>query len=132
MMKNFISTKYPITAISDESTYLQACDLVELLDDLIFEDEIEEAKKMAHLEAFTILIQAYENKQFHFNKIQLTLAEVIEQALEQLNLGKKDLAKIIGSNRVSEIFNGKRQLSLAQIRILHKELKIPTDLLVGV
>jgi HTH-type transcriptional regulator / antitoxin HigA len=132
MMKNFISTKYPITAISDEGTYLQACDLVELLDDLIFEDEIEEAKKMAHLEAFTILIQAYENKQFHFNKIQLTLAEVIEQALEQLNLGKKDLAKIIGSNRVSEIFNGKRQLSLAQIRILHKELKIPTDLLVGV
>ena len=84
------------------------------------------------LDALTTLIEAYEAKHFQFNKIELTVVQVIEQTLEQLNLSKKDLSKILGSNRVSEIFSGKRDLSLAQIRILHKELRIPTDLLVGV
>lgn len=131
-MKKFPSSKYPIIPIADEVTYTRFCEWVEALDDITFDDEAEEEKKFAHLDALTILIEAYEAKHFQFNKIQLTLAQVIEQALEQLNLSKKDLAKILGSNRVSEIFNGKRQLSLAQIRKLHKELRIPTDLLVGV
>lgn len=131
-MKKFPSSKYPITPITDEATYVHFCELVEELDDLTFEDEKEEEKKFAHLDALTTLIEAYEAKHFQFNKLELTVVQVIEQALEQLNLSKKDLAKILGSNRVSEIFSGKRELSLSQIRTLHKELRIPTDLLVGV
>jgi HTH-type transcriptional regulator/antitoxin HigA len=131
-MKKFQSLKYPITPITDEATYMHFCALVEELDDLTFEDEAEEEKKFAHLDALTTLIEAYEAKHFQFNKIELTVVQVIEQTLEQLNLSKKDLSKILGSNRVSEIFSGKRDLSLAQIRTLHKELRIPTDLLVGV
>ncbi len=131
-MKKFQSFKYPITPITDEATYMRFCELVEELDDLTFEDEGEEEKKFAHLDALTTLIGAYEAKHFQFNKIELTVVQVIEQTLEQLNLSKKDLSKILGSNRVSEIFSGKRDLSLAQIRTLHKELRIPTDLLVGV
>lgn len=112
---------------------MKFCEWVEALDDLTFEDEAEEEEmKFAHLDALTTLIEAYENKHFKFNKTELTLAQVIEQALEQLNMSRKDSAKILGSNRVSEIFNGKRQLSLTQIRKLHRELRIPTDLLVGV
>ena len=131
-MIKFPSSKYPITPVVDETTYLRFCDWVETLDDLEFEDSAEEEKKYAHLDALTTLIQAYEAKHFLFNKTELTVVQVIEQTLEQLNLSRKDLAKILGSNRVSEIFNGKRELSLAQIRKLHKELRIPTDLLVGV
>lgn len=131
-MKKFPSSKYPITPIIDEAIYMKFCEWVEALDDLIFEDEAEEEMKFAHLDALTTLIEAYENKHFKFNKIEFTLAQVIEQALEQLNMSRKDSAKILGSNRVSEIFNGKRQLSLTQIRKLHRELRIPTDLLVGV
>jgi len=132
LMKKFESSKYPITPITDEATYMRFSELVEELDDITFEDEFEEEKKFAHLDALTTLIEAYEAKHFQFNNIELTVVQVIEQALEQLNLSKKDLSKILGSNRVSEIFSGKRDLSLAQIRILHKELRIPTDLLVGV
>jgi antitoxin component HigA of HigAB toxin-antitoxin module len=44
----------------------------------------------------TTLIEAYEMKNFEFNKIQLTITEVIEQAMEQLNMNKKDLAKTVG------------------------------------
>lgn len=131
-MKKFPSAKYPITPIIDEATYLRFCEWLEELDDLSFDNEMEEDKKFAHLDALTTLIEAYEAKNFEFNKTELTLAQVIEQALEQLNLTRKDLSKILGSNRVSEIFSGKRQLSLNQIRTLHKELRIPTDLLVGV
>ncbi len=131
-MKKFPSSKYLLTPITDEETYLKYCDLVEELDDMEFDSEVEEDKKFAYLDAMTTLLQAYEAKNFAFNKIELTLVQVIEQALEQLNFSRKDLVKILGANRVSEIFSGKRQLTLAQIRILHKELRIPTDILVGV
>jgi len=56
--------------------------------------------------------------------------QIIEQALEQLNLTKRDLAKMLGSNRVTELFSGKRDLSMAQVRMLHQQLRIPTDLLI--
>lgn len=131
-MKKFPSSKYILTPITDEETYLKYCDWVEELDDVEFDNEVEEDKKMAYLDAMTTLIQSYEAKNFAFNKIELTLVQVIEQSLEQLNFSKKDLAKILGANRVSEIFSGKRQLTLTQIRKLHKELRIPTDILVGV
>ena len=72
-----------------------------------------------------------EAKQFEFNNIKLTLPQIIEQAMEQLNIDKKHLAKLLGANRVSEIFSGKRQLSLNQIRILHRELRIPTNILLS-
>ncbi len=119
-MIKFPRSKYPITPIVDEAIYLRFCDWVETLDDLEFEDVAEEEEKFAHLDALTTLIQAYEAKHFQFNKTDLTVVQVIEQTLEQLNLSRKDLAKILGSNRVSEIFNGKRELSLVQIRKLHK------------
>ncbi len=131
-MKNFPSSKYILTPITDEATYLKYCDWVEELDDMDFANAAEEDKKFAYLDAMTILIQAHEAKHFEFNKIELTLVQVIEQSLEQLNLSRKDLTEILGANRVSEIFSGKRQLTLTQIRRLHKELHIPTDILVGV
>ena len=131
-MKIFPSSKYVLIPITDEQTYLKYCDWVEELDDIAFGNEAEEDKKFAYLDAMTTLIQAYEAKNFVFNKLELTLVQVIEQSLEQLNFSKKDLAKILGANRVSEIFSGKRQLTLTQIRKLHKELRIPTDILVGV
>ena len=131
-MKSFPISKYTLVPITDETTYLKYCDLLEELDDIEFENPIENDKKFAYLDAMTILIEAYQAKNFQFNKIELTLIEVIEQSLEQLNLSKKDLAAMLGANRVSEIFSGKRQLTLNQIRKLHKELRIPTNILIGV
>lgn len=130
-MKKFPTLKYPITPIIDEETYLRFCEWIEEINDFEFEDSLEEEKKYNYLDMLATLIEAYEAKKFKFNKIELTLTQVIEESLGQLNLSKKDLGKLIGSNRVSEIFKGKRQLSIAQIRTLHKALHIPTDLLIG-
>jgi murein L,D-transpeptidase YafK len=45
--------------------------------------------------------------------------------MAELDLNQKDVAKYFGGeNRVSEVLNGKRQLSLKMIRNLHKNLGI--------
>lgn len=131
-MEKFPISKYPITAITSEDIYMKFCDYAEEISDMEFEDPKEQDSQFAHLDALVTLIVAYETKNFEFNKIKLTLPEIIEQAMEQLNIDRKGLAKLLGSNRVSEIFSGKRQLSLNQIRTLHRELRIPTNILVGV
>jgi HTH-type transcriptional regulator/antitoxin HigA len=57
--------------------------------------------------------------------------EAIKFRMDQMGMKRADLVKIIGSkSKVSEILNRKRPLSLAMIRRLHKELKIPADVLI--
>ncbi|MFN0036197.1 MAG: type II toxin-antitoxin system HigA family antitoxin [Saprospiraceae bacterium] len=130
-MKNNTFHHIEILPITDEATYQKNCDLIENLMDMGEQPQPEiEASRLAYLDALATLVEAFENKNFALNKTELTLVQIIEQALEQLNLTKTDLAKLLGSNRVTELFNGKRDLSMAQVRLLHQELKIPTDLLI--
>ena len=49
-----------------------------------------------------------------------------------MEMTKKDLAEIIGyKSRVSEIFNGRRKLTLKMIRNLHDKLNIPYESLIA-
>ena len=57
--------------------------------------------------------------------------EAIKFRMDQIGLEQKDLAKIIGANRTSEILKKKRNLTLGMIRLLHINLGIPTDSLIG-
>ncbi len=53
--------------------------------------------------------------------------------MEQLGLSVKDLEPAIGkSNRVYEILNGTRSLTLPMIRRLHTQFGIPLESLIGV
>ena len=119
-----------IRPLTDEASYQNACDIIERLMDMGDLPSEEEEKRLAYMDTLATLVEAYEAKHFAFHQTELTLTQIIEQALEQLNLTRKDLAKMLGSNRVSELFNGKRDLSMAQVRILHQQLHIPTNLLV--
>jgi len=50
-----------------------------------------------------------------------------------MRLNQQDLTRIIGSkSRTSDLLNRKRPLSIRQIRLLHKELHIPADVLLKV
>jgi HTH-type transcriptional regulator/antitoxin HigA len=52
--------------------------------------------------------------------------------MEQSGLSIKDLEPIIGkSNRVYEVLNRKRPLTLSMIRRLHHRLGIPADVLIA-
>jgi HTH-type transcriptional regulator/antitoxin HigA len=75
-------------------------------------------------EVLTILISDYER--MHYPVEAPTPLEAIKFRMEQLNLLQKDLALYLGSaTRVSEVLNGKRQLTLNMIAALHNGLNIP-------
>lgn len=53
--------------------------------------------------------------------------------MEQGGLTVKDLVPYIGrANRVYEVLNGKRSLTIEMIRNLHRNLGIPAESLIGV
>lgn len=89
-----------------------------------------DSKEGDEAEILTILIEKYENK--HFPIDAPDPIEAIKFRMEQKNMTKKDLAEIIGyKSRVSEIFNGRRKLTLNMIRNLHDKLNIPYESLIG-
>ena len=105
----------------------------EIIDALIDYDLIEDAwvRKQAAdiLEAITILAIDYEKR--HYPIPKPNPIDAIKQRMEQLNLSQKDVAKFFGGvNRVSEVLNGKRKLSLRMIKALHSNLNIPTNILI--
>jgi len=52
--------------------------------------------------------------------------------MEQLGWSNKELAVLLGGrNRVSEILNQKRDLSLNMIRVLYKKMGVPAESLIG-
>ena len=81
-------------------------------------------------EILLTLIQAWESK--HFSIEQPDPIEAIKFRMEQSGLSIKDLEPMIGKpNRVYEVLNKKRPLTLAMIRRLHHGLGIPAEVLVA-
>jgi HTH-type transcriptional regulator/antitoxin HigA len=83
------------------------------------------------LDVLVTLVEAYEARNFPIPEPDDPVA-VLEYYLESRGLTRSDLVPYLGSKeRVSEVLNRKRGLSLAMIRRLHAGLGIPADLLVG-
>ena len=83
------------------------------------------------LDVLTTLVEAYENK--NFPMMPPNAVEAIKFRMEQMGIGKTDVANILGgANRVSEILHKKRKLSLRMIRNLHDKLNIPYESLIPV
>ena len=82
-------------------------------------------------EILTTLVEAYESK--HFPIEAPDPIEAIRFRMEQGGLTVKDLVPSIGQpNRVYEVLNRKRGLTLEMIRNLHRNLGIPAESLIGV
>ena len=81
------------------------------------------------LDVLTTLVEAYENK--NYPMLPPNPIEAIKFRMEQMGIGKTDVANILGgANRVSEILHKKRKLSLRMIRNLHDKLNIPYESLI--
>lgn len=81
------------------------------------------------LDILVTLIEAYEHK--HFPLDLPDPVEAIKFEMEQKGLTVKDLEPMIGkSNRVYEVLNRKRTLTLRMIQKLHQELGIPAESLI--
>ena len=82
------------------------------------------------LDILLVLVEDYENKNH-----AIDLPDPVEATkfrMDQMNLSRKDMEKMIGSRaRVSEVLNRRRGLSLNMIRSLHSNLHIPLESLIS-
>jgi HTH-type transcriptional regulator/antitoxin HigA len=83
------------------------------------------------MDVLVTLVEAYEARHFPIPEPEDPVG-VLEYYMESRGLSRSDLLPYLGSKeRISEILNRKRGLSLEMIRRLHTGLGIPADLLVG-
>lgn len=81
-------------------------------------------------EVLATLVEAYEAKAFPIDAPDPI--EAIRFRMEQGALTVQDLVPSIGKpNRVYEVLNGKRRLTVGMIRNLHRNLGIPAESLIG-
>jgi HTH-type transcriptional regulator/antitoxin HigA len=81
------------------------------------------------LDILATLVEAYERK--HFPMALPDPIAAIRFVMEQRGLTAKDLEPMLGRpNRVYEVLNRKRPLTLKMIWHLHKELGIPAESLI--
>ena len=109
--------------IKTEEEYTEALARVEAL-----MDAKPGSLKEEELELWSLLVERYEQE--HFPVGLPDPVEAIKFRMEQEGLRQKDLAKYFpGKNRVSEVLNHKRPLSIGMIRALHRGLGIPAEVL---
>ena len=78
------------------------------------------------LDVLVTLVEAYERQHYPMDLPDAVAA--IEYSMERNALTVKDLAGVIGRpNRVYEILNGKRRLTLRMIAALHRTYGIPAE-----
>src|SRR6185312_16731770 len=96
-------------------------------------EELMDAKRNTpegdRLEVLVTLVEAYEARHFPLDLPDPVAA--IKLVMEQRSLGVKDLVPYIGQpNRVYEILNRKRPLTMAMAWKLHRGLGIPAESLI--
>ena len=116
--------KIEIRPIHSAQDYADALSRVETLMEIDrTQDEDDE------IDVLATLIEAYEDK--HFPMDPPDPIEAIKFRMQQLEMGRSDLAAILGSrSNASEVLDGKRDLTLAMIRTLHRRLSIPAEILI--
>jgi HTH-type transcriptional regulator/antitoxin HigA len=114
----------PIRPIHDEKAYQEALTRIEaLMDSQAGTPDGDE------LEVLATLVEAYERKVYPMDTPDPV--EAIKFYMEQNSMTAKDLEPMIGRlNRVYEVLNHKRPLTLPMIRKLHAQLKIPAESLI--
>lgn len=100
------------------------------ISELINEDPAPNTPRGDLLEILSTLVEAYESKNFPMSDPDPI--EAVKFRMEQLGIGVQELAPMIGgSNRVYEVLNKKRPLTLRMIRNLNAGLGIPAAALIG-
>jgi len=120
-----------IKPITNQADFEEAGKVINaLMDADLLEDEAERKKALDILEAITVLAIDYEKK--HYPMPKPDPIEAIKERMEQLHLSRKDVAPYFGGeNRVSEVLNKKRNLTIKMIREISKNLGIPAETLLA-
>ena len=80
------------------------------------------------LDVLSDLVERYEDKHYPAGFPSVTSA--IEFQMDQMGMTQRDLIPFLGSSaKVSEVLSGKRPITMAMARALHRHLRIPSDVL---
>jgi HTH-type transcriptional regulator/antitoxin HigA len=90
----------------------------------------ERAADRARMMAQARLIEAYERSRWP--RRRPTLPDLLTYLMDQHGLSRADLVPLLGTaSRVSEVLNGKRELSMSMVRKLRERFQISADLLIS-
>jgi HTH-type transcriptional regulator / antitoxin HigA len=116
--------KATLIIIENEKDHAQAKALIE---DLM---RSEDASDRARMVAQARLIEAYERSRWPRRRPKLP--ELLTYLMDQHGLSRADLVPLLGTaSRVSEVLNGKRDLSMSMVRKLRERFQISADLLIS-
>lgn len=112
------------TVIKNKEQYYEYC---EILEELVFGDEVEERED--EIELLTLLIRNWDDD--HRLAKEMDPVELIKSLKQDHELSQNDLAEIagIGKSYISEILNYKKRMSKNVIRNLANHFKIQQEAL---
>ncbi len=116
--------KITLIAIENDADHAQAKALVgKLMGSRRSDDRV-------RLVAQARLIEAYERTRWP--RSAPTLPDLLNYLMDQHGLSRSDLVPMLGTaSRVSEVMNGKRELSMNMVRRLRERFNISADLLIS-
>ena len=116
--------KTTLFAIENDADHVQAKALVgKLMGSRRSDDRV-------RLVAQARLIEAYERSRWP--RSVPTLPDLLNYLMDQHDLSRGDLVPMLGTaSRVSEVMNGKRELSMNMVRRLRERFNISADLLIA-
>jgi len=116
--------KVTLFIIENDKDHAQAKALIEKL---MGSDAVADRARMA---AQARLIEAYERARWP--RRTTTLPDLLTYLMDQHGLSRADLVPLLGTaSRVSEVLNGKRELSMSMVRNLRERFRISADLLIS-
>ena len=116
--------KTTLIVIQNEADHADAKKLIEKL--MGSSDSQDRARMVAQAR----LVEAYERTQWP--RTAPALPVLLNYLIDQHGLSRADLVPLLGTaSRVSEVFSGKRDLSMTMVRRLRERFHISADLLVS-
>lgn len=110
----------PLLTIRDEAEYQRSVEQLNSLVDLVSTDEQHPLYSL--LDTLGILLEAYEVE--HVKIPEASGVDVLQYLMEEHTLTLSDLPEIGSQDELTEILNGKQELSLQQIRSLSQRFQV--------
>jgi len=116
--------KATLFIIQNDADHAQAKGLIQKL--MGSDDPADQARMSAQAR----LIEAYERTRWP--RRAPAVPDLLAYLLDQHNLSRADLVPLLGTaSRVSEVLNGRRELSMSMVRKLRERFHISADLLIS-
>ena len=124
---DLLNFDFPVRVLESERDYEQA---LQQMGDLMAQPPPAGSEGERLLKTLAVLVRDYESSRYPIAPPDPV--EAIKFRMDQQGLAPKDLVPYLGTrSRVSEVLSGKRPLTLAMIRSLHRGLGIPAASLLG-